>query len=485
MPNSTLSRLLRGLSDTEWRLLGAYLRQDFWPSAPQLSRLWLELDKAWPQLPLKPSQLEDIAQQMFPGQRGGRRKVGALLKPFQEAALDFLALQEMRSQASAKNKWRLKALARKGLADLLSPLHQSHETQLHQAPQRDADFFQEAIYIQQEWFHYPPADTTKSDSEQVAKLINYIDAYHILSKLWYCCELHMRRSIQKEDHPIPSLEEVTQMIEQKSMQGLPLISYYRQILDYHTKGKSNLEMLLQLIRGFKKLRPLMSLRQQQNVFRHLINLAYQQMNKHIGDFYKQIIFDLYKYGNEWKLLLQGGYMTDLTFSNITVTACLLKKFDWAEKFIQDNEQYLALEIRNNATILSWAYVYFHRKDFGKVTERLYDVQFINPSYMLRGRNLLIRSLYEELKKKPRTYEVLIANIKSFKRLLYRYHQKEISPQKFKMYLGLVNVIKRLADHQLKGLKTKRHRQLTEKMLAQHQPIVATSWLQEKLEEWYD
>lgn len=177
-------------------------------------------------------------------------------------------------------------------------------------------------------------------------------------------------------------------------------------------------------------------------------------------------------------------MTDVTFTNVAVTGCLVKEFDFVKKFIAQNQHLIPKEFRENATVLSKAYWYFHQKKFNQAINQLEGVKFINQSYTLRGKTLLIRCQYEFYLNNRTYHKSLIYGINAFKRMLYRYQETKISIQKAESYLNLLKVLSRLVNNSIRGKTGKSNTKEKEKLLESLNNIVAKAWVQEKVEELY-
>lgn len=426
-----------------------------------------------------------LHQLLFPEKSYSPKRMNRLMDELLEHLLNFLAIQAIKTDEMAMSKWKIKALGKKGLPWLLHNEQAQFEQRVHQSKHLDTEYYRYTMDVYHEVFFCVPPAYRSGVKVDVHQLMEHLDDHYILSKLSYSCLLYSRKAIIRDDLHIPLLKEIKELVNQTYPKQNPLFFLYHQILEGHIRKSFTSSNFNQLIDYFKKHKDLLPLVEQQNVFTHLINLAYGQMNQSEGKIFTGLIFDLYQYGDDLGLLLNFGKMTDVKFSNIVVTGCLLKKFSWVEQFIKNNQTFLPEPIKNNATVLSWAYCYFHQKEFHKAGEQLNGIRFMNPSYTLRGRSLMVRSQFEMYLQNASYYETVKSGIESFKRLLYRYKKNKISWDKAVLYLNQLKVINQLLDHRLKGKSKLKNKKQTLDLIDKNKPIVALSWLEEKVKELYN
>ncbi|MCB0634177.1 MAG: hypothetical protein R2824_02365 [Saprospiraceae bacterium] len=123
----------------------------------------------------------------------------------------------------------------------------------------------------------------------------------------------------------------------------------------------------------------------------LINFAARQI-KMGQDAYFSKAFELYRFGLESKILLNGSGLTPGKFANIVSLGCHHREFDWTVKFIRQYHPYLPVDKQIQIKYLSLANVKLESGYPKQCINLLSETSFTDVIYHIRYRALLIRAL---------------------------------------------------------------------------------------------
>lgn len=183
------------------------------------------------------------------------------------------------------------------------------------------------------------------------------------------------------------------------------------------------------------------------------------------------LFEIYKQSLNIGLLTENKQMLSSTFKNIIFVGLKLQAFNWIEKFINEHVKNLPEKERENAQNFSLARIYFAKKEYDKVLEKLLYVEFTDVFYQLDAKSLLLKTYYE-----TESIDSLQSLLESFKILLLR--QKNVTQQHVQLYKNLISVTKKLISNS--ATNKKYVEKLKEKV--SQQSIADKTWVLEKIEE---
>jgi len=106
------------------------------------------------------------------------------------------------------------------------------------------------------------------------------------------------------------------------------------------------------------------------------------------------LFNLTKWAVENKIYVKDGYINNHQFNTIVNIACRAKEFNWAEKFIVDNSNYLEKSIRYDIVANCNATCLFFAKKYKEVVDQLSIIKFTNISIAVNSRCLQLMACAE-------------------------------------------------------------------------------------------
>jgi len=189
---------------------------------------------------------------------------------------------------------------------------------------------------------------------------------------------------------------------------------------------------------------------QQMVFFSGLNYAIRQMNQGKAAFATKA-FEWYKLGLLNELLIENELISEATFGNVVVIACRERQFTWAEKFIEDYQQFLKSMIRADIVAFNIASIQLYQNKFEETLEFLATHHFSNV-FQPRIRFMEIRALFELFLKDNEYFELLTSKLDAAINFYKR--NTLLSKSSLEPYLNGVKLIRRLTNQVLERKKKK-------------------------------
>ena len=119
----------------------------------------------------------------------------------------------------------------------------------------------------------------------------------------------------------------------------------------------------------------------------------KKMNQGNAEFYREFL-NLSKDLLKTDILLARGELNPWYFRNAVMASLRLNEYEWAEQFINDFENKLPTDFRQNAVSYNRALVYFYQKKYDKVIPLLQSVEYDDLVYNLSSKSILLAVYYE-------------------------------------------------------------------------------------------
>lgn len=151
------------------------------------------------------------------------------------------------------------------------------------------------------------------------------------------------------------------------------------------------------------------------------------------DNYVNILFDIINKMIEQNALYSGQYMPINRIRNVVVTACILKKFDWAKSFIKTYLTAIRPELRDSVRAFNMSVILFNEQQFEAALVMLNQSEMKSLQYET-SRKLLLLKTYYELNEEEALYNLA----ESFKGFLKK--NKAFSTQAKAGMMGFIKIL---------------------------------------------
>jgi hypothetical protein len=470
MTDSKLITLLSTFNKYELNRLRKYVESPFFNENTLLVDLFDVIDKF---LRSNKTILEqkEVWSKIFDKKPYDDTKFRRLCSDLNRLAQDFLTIEDFRNQPLAFESYQLRLLNSKGLDKHYLAVERNVERDRNKLKLRDSMYYYNNSMLEYERHLY-----LEKHSVMRTKKVNLSNAdlqmdYFFLSlKLKNYCDAINYKNILNIDISIGMIEELLEIVKLDKYQAIPAIAIYYQILLtlLYREDEVHFYKLKKLLNenNFK-----FQQQEMRNMYIFAQNYCIKKINSGDAKYYKEL-FDIYKTLIETKIILNKGVIVPWDYKNITSVGLRVGEYKWVEKFINDYNQYLPKDYKNNAYTYNLAILHFYKKDYNEVIFLLRDMTYKDVFDALQGRWLLLKTYYELGED-----DALDALIDSFRIFLRR--NKSISKSYQKMYMNAIKFLQKIMKIPYEG------RAAAEKLEVQIKectPIAERRWLLQKLEE---
>ncbi|HIF14132.1 MAG TPA: hypothetical protein EYQ86_01860 [Bacteroidetes bacterium] len=192
------------------------------------------------------------------------------------------------------------------------------------------------------------------------------------------------------------------------------------------------------------------------------------------------LFNLYKHILVRGLLIENGQLSQWTYMNIATLGQRLNKFDWTKSFLDEYKPLLNEDHQDNAFTYNSAALHFSMKEYKKALQLLHQVEFVDATYNLGTKSILLKTYYEILDVEP--FPHLVKSFQTYVRT-----NKIMSKNQKDIYFNMIKYTRLLFDLKLKQKVSKRSVVQTDidkikKPVLEQKNIANISWILDKASE---
>ncbi len=336
---------------------------------------------------------------------------------------------------------------------------------------RPATYYFYQYQIERNFYKLTDFENNIDHKSNVEEIINNLDRFYLAEKLKYYLEILTRQRVISHEYEVLFIEEILQHLDAQKYLDYPPISIYYQVYLTHKEpeNEGHYYKLKDLIEDHIDTFPP---EEAYAIYRIALNYCITKLNKGSIPFTEEYIL-IYEELLNKKEISEKVEFTAPSFRNTVVAALRLKKYEWAEQFIQNFQGKLPVEEKENTVSTNLATVYFYQKKHSKVIELLQSVEYPDDIVAnLNAKSMLLATYYE-----LDETNLLYSFIESFKTYINRH--KNIAQERKVAFINLIRFVKKLTE--IIPRDKKAIQKLREELEATKN-VASLNWLKEKVEE---
>ena len=465
MHKSKLIALLKTFSTKELREFKDFVASPFFNKNKELCRFLDFLRTQAPQFPISKIDRNFVFQQLYPGEPFDEKHTSYLMSFLHKLAEQYVGYVHFKHDQFPESYHCLAAYLERNLNKHYHYIFNKIESQLEEYPHRNATFlFYQYLLADISNQHFLKQKIRKHDKRLQVASDNF-DRFYFAIKLKYTCEMIDRKKSISADYTLNFPEEINQFIEKNDAGDIPSISIYSTILRalIDEEEPKHFEKLKKLLKKFINFFPQDEMKE---MHLYAINYCIRRVNRGEGNFLTEL-FKLFEQALKSRILLEDNFLSPWAYKNRVGVGLRLNKFAETKAFIENYNEQLAPEFRENAFHYNLAELYYYQQKHGEALEHLNSVEFSDIYYNLDTKKMMLKIYYEigEL-------EALTSLVAAMKIFLKR--NKLISQENRIAYQNFISVL---------GLLLKNNQNLIpeiEEMISSSRIIADRNWLKEKL-----
>lgn len=388
---------------------------------------------------------------------------------------EFFIQEELKNDPFLKQSLLAKAYARKSNHEMflktLKTTEKSIDDKSSDAPQKIASLLLQKV------FH--PKTKNLEDDTLLEETLKNLELSSIFEQLKLHAELLSRSKIMSNYKEHESLEALlTRAKNSVYQQFVPILIYTNAILLNQSGTVSAFDKTLDLIAEHRKL---FNNDEQRQLFSLIQNFNIGQLNK--GLISNEQTYKIYQLGLEWGILRNDNTMSETTFLNIANNYSMLKKFDEAEKFIDEYAKQIKQSDTSIVLILAKSNWYFYQFEASrnvhflhKIKSLTLDIEHISSNilYNLSLKMTRCKAYYELSFFDDKVIELLDNEINRFKSFVQRH---KLSKEKVDLYINFLILLSDLIG----CIKNKENKKRLHKKAQELDSLGNRNWLLRKIE----
>ncbi|MBL7795832.1 MAG: hypothetical protein JNJ90_04940 [Saprospiraceae bacterium] len=403
----------------------------------------------------------------FPGAPYDNRALRHTMSYLLDVVRRYLAFSDMETSPADRHFYLCRALRRRGLDELLTNEWSRADSQMREAPERDARWHFDRYDLHQERLE-ARAPRERSATLDLQPLHNHLTVFYLSEMLRQACSALTHQAIGAQPYDKNLLQTVLHLAESGNwLTDHPAVALYFHLCKalLEPEQPAHFESWKTVLATNSGQFAPVELRGL-----HLLGINYciRRMNSGDKAFVREA-FELYRSGLEKELLAESGWLSGFTYKNIIRIGTALGEQEWVQGFFENYKTALHPRERDALYRYNLAFLYFQKQDFARAMPLLQQLDLEDRLNLLDARRMLLRSYYE-----LGEHKALESLLTSFGAYLRR--QKDLGYH-LDLNLNLVRFTRKLLETRPGNKKALE--KLREQIVATEQ-VAEKAWLLEKV-----
>ncbi len=474
MQNTKLTELLKSFNAQDFKMLGKYLQSPYYNTNKNIIGLYNFLKKYFPDFEQSTFTKQKAWKSIFGTKPYHEQRFSNLMSEFSRLIYGFWVAERIKSKERTQKLLLLEHLRGLKLEQAFMKVWKNVKKNLDGEDYRTSDYYFTAFRLEELTYQLDVYTHGRLVNSNLEKVTNQLDYYYLATKLkYYCALLNRQQHIVEGSTDTYLPDEFIQFFEQGKMDEVPDILIWYRLMLLLKKGEddeSHYTKMMEVIQEHGGLLHKDELRQVYGAIFNYCNKQYKSGKEH----FLRIIFDVLKKMLEQEVIIFEGYITPyLYFRNIVMVALQVGEIDWAEQFIEEYQEKVELKYRENMVVYCKAALFFHKKEYDKVLEYLFDFELKDFYQYMEHKVLLIKTYYEL--EEEISLESLLESMR-----IYLIRSTQMPEHYKKAYGNFVKFMQQLCKWNT-GFFPEKIKDLTKK-IEQAEKLVEKKWLLEKVKQ---
>lgn len=465
MINTLLYQLIAHFSLRERQEARKWLISPVHNERKELVRLFDFLEERHHYLKLSPDRKETYAY-VFPTQSFNDQQLRLHCSYLYQCLEEWMSWKQWQGERKQADISLLKNYRERGMDKAFARQERKQRALLDQATIRDHNFHwlqyrhEHELYLwQSRKGRAPRFNFEAQDNALQLAVMSY--------KLRLACLSVAHQNVSGADYQIALLPEVLALAETPEYANIPAISVYYSAYQMFVQIDDDAAFLAFETVLFKYL-DCFPEEEKRDLTLLGINFCIRQINKK-GDTYFKEALTLYRKGLENKLLLENGWLSAFTYSNITIIAIRSKEIEWVAHFLDHYRKQLAPALRDSIYALNAARLAYHQGKHREALLHLHNFDDRDFFHQLSAKIIQLKIYYED-----GDYQLLSAHIKNTRALLRREKRHAYHKQIYSNIFSLTEQLMKLSPYNKKRKETLRQQ------IENTEPLTERTWLLQQL-----
>lgn len=415
LSQTKLIRLLQTITETEWKALEQWMASPWCNSNKTLVRLLSKLKKYHPDFKARSLTKEKLFLQILPHGKFSDRRMNNILSEAYLLTERFLVFQRLAGQQDLQRELLREELQIRQLEDWYVKLTEKESRRLEDRPVKSWEDYLALYQTYRSRYHHPNQELRmQPGSPSIINMEQQLDLLYCLEKATIINEKISRsRMFRGEKHEVEADIRKWKVITE----GLkhPALELYRLRFDYtdHNRWPQYNKLREKVWDFFPKLNA-----KEQKV--HLLSLINDTITFiKSGQLVLTELLPMYQLGLETGVLLDGGKITESTYTTVVVLSNSKADFAYTLQFIEEYTSKLEEKVRPDCWHWARAHTAYWQQKLELCLDILQEYNFQKFHFQLLGR-MLHTQAYVDLYLRDDSYQLFLFNyLDAFEKWLHR------------------------------------------------------------------
>lgn len=388
MQNAPVVQILQNLPPASLRAFDKFMASPYLVTHEGTAQLYAHLRERLSESPDFEFDKKEIARAL--GETP--RRVYHLTSYLLEALEQFLALESWKIQAHESHVLTVEALRRLRLENLSAAMLRYARKRLETEPHRGARYHRADYRLQLEAYHLSQQQG-RAKTFNLQELSDALDVSFVTEKLRTGCMLLSHEAVSKRQYQHGLLHQVLDFLKDHPYLEIPSVAAYYHGYFTLAGGADSDRHFQQMKNILKAAGSSFSVAEVHDLYLMAINFCIRRINQAQGTYFRDV-FELYQSGLGHGALLEDGFLSRWTYTNIALTALHLREFDWALQFLQEYAPLLPDNHREGTLNFNMARYFYDTGNYEKAMQHLLRMEYDDVLQNLVAKTLLCKIYYE-------------------------------------------------------------------------------------------
>ncbi len=467
MYKSKLIEILRTFNKEELKSFNDFIRSPYYNKRKELHTFYDYLHQCAPQFEKEAVDRHLVFKKIAPKQEYDEKWLGYMMSYLNKLAEQFIQIKQYEKDQAFQNYNFLSALVKRNL----SKFYQQQKIKIEQntdiVHESSSDFFLRQYLMADVSLQFRDTQHQRKHDQSLQSTTDYLDYFYLTTKLRNSCEMLNRKRVVAGDYELKLIDDLLIGIENSDSIQEPIIAIYLNLYQLlkAKENATNFTFLKNLVNTYSS-----NLQREEalKIYKLIINYCLRMIRVGKNEYVEEAL-ELFLTGIEKEIFFESGYLSPWDYTNVIKLSLILKRYDWIESFIQEFNEKLPPDFRENALHYNLAELYYSKKELDKALEQLLHVKFSDIILHLGSREILAKIYYEKEEE-----EALLSLLASFSIFLKR--DKKMAPNIKKTFLNFCDLLNQLMRRNPKKLP------IIYEKIKTTQPLSSRSWLLQIAEE---
>ena len=393
MQNSQLTHILFALSKKESRELRKWLVSPIHNQRSDVVQLYEYLTSGNRLEDDKSLEKERIFRKLYPKEAYDDAKMRQVIHFLQESIEEYFIYSKNQEDSLTQHINLAKVYREKKLLKLHEKTMRKIEEDFQKIIYRNEEIFEQSYLIEKEKSTMF-IERSRAVSTNYQAMSDSMEITFISRKLKLTCAMLSHQKIYKTNYDFGLLEHLLDFLQHKpELTQNPTIKLYYHLYNLFKFPDEEFHFF-EIKRIFSTSELFFDAFERKDIYLMIINYCISRMNIGYKAFAREA-FEFYRKAIESRIIIENNILNHLAFRNIVAISTTLKEFDWVSKFIEEYQNYLAPEYRENFVKFALARLYFEQGDYDRAQDLLIQFDIDDILINLTAKTMLIRLYYEK------------------------------------------------------------------------------------------